>query len=105
MHGAFIILLKFCKLTHVFLSGSKTDFILLIAGQFLIWYSSILRLVEQCKQYWFNAITYYNNAKMKIFDDITGENIKVKKTNKSQIPDHSYKILITGASGSAKPNH
>ena len=29
---------------------------------------------------------------MKMFDDITGENIKVKKTNKSQIPDHSYKI-------------
>ena len=42
---------------------------------------------------------------MKMFDDITGENIKVKKTNKSQIPDHSYKILITGPSGSAKPNH
>ena len=42
---------------------------------------------------------------MKIFDEITGENIKVKNTKKPQIPDHSYKILITGASGSAKTNH
>ena len=42
---------------------------------------------------------------MKIFDDITGENTKVKNTNKSQIPDHSCKILITGVSGSAKTNH
>ena len=42
---------------------------------------------------------------MKIFDDITGENVKVKKTNMSQIPDHSYQILIAGASGSSKPNH
>ena len=58
MHGALIILLKFWKLTYVFPSGSKTDFVLLIAGQFLIWYSMILGLVEHCKQYWFNTIIW-----------------------------------------------
>ena len=33
------------------------------------------------------------------------KSIKVKNTNKRQIPDHSYKILITGASGYTKTNH
>ena len=56
MHGAFIILLIFWKLTYAFPSGSKTDFVLLISGKFLIWYSSILGLVKHCKHDWFNAI-------------------------------------------------
>ena len=30
---------------------------------------------------------------MIIFDDVRGENIKVKNRNTPQIPDHSYKIL------------
>ena len=34
------------------------------------------------------------------FDDVTGENIKNQQSNKPQIPDHPYRILITGGSGS-----
>ena len=38
------------------------------------------------------------------FDDVTKENMKEKKPNWSQIPDHPYIILITGGSGSEKTN-
>ena len=36
------------------------------------------------------------------FDDVKGENIKNQQLNKPQIPDHPYRILITGGSGSWK---
>ena len=36
------------------------------------------------------------------FDDVVKENIKVNNTNWPQIPDHLYRILIIGASGSGK---
>ena len=36
--------------------------------------------------------------------DVTKENIKEHHPNWSQIPDHPYRILIIGGSGSAKTN-
>ena len=38
------------------------------------------------------------------FDSITRENIKQHNGSWPQIPDHSFKILITGGSGSGKTN-
>ena len=38
------------------------------------------------------------------FDDVTKENIKECILNWPQIPDHPYKILITGNFGSEKTN-
>ena len=36
------------------------------------------------------------------FDDVTQEKIKEHNTNWLEIPDHSYRILIIGGSGSGK---
>ena len=36
------------------------------------------------------------------FDDVTKENTKEHKPNWPQIPDHLYRILIIGGSGSPK---
>ena len=38
------------------------------------------------------------------FDDVTKENIKEHNPNWPQIPDHPYRILIIGGSGSWKTN-
>ena len=38
------------------------------------------------------------------FDDFTKENKKIHNPNWTQIPDHPYKILIIGGSGSRKIN-
>ena len=38
------------------------------------------------------------------FDYITKEDIKEHNRNKPKIPDHPYRILIIGASGSGKTN-
>ena len=38
------------------------------------------------------------------FDDVTKENIKEHNLNQPEIPDHPYKTLITGGSGSGKTN-
>ena len=38
------------------------------------------------------------------FDDVTKENIKEHNPNWPQMPDHPYKILVTGGSGSEKTN-
>ena len=38
------------------------------------------------------------------FDDVTKENIKEHNPNWPEIPDHPYKILIIGGSGSGKTN-
>ena len=38
------------------------------------------------------------------FDDVTKENIKEHNPNWPQIPDHPYRILIIGGSGSGKIN-
>ena len=38
------------------------------------------------------------------FDYITKEDIKEHNPNKPKIPDHPYRILIIGASGSEKTN-
>ena len=38
------------------------------------------------------------------FDDITKEKIKQHSSNWQQNPDHSYRILIIGDSGSRKTN-
>ena len=38
------------------------------------------------------------------FDYITKENIKEHNPNWPQIPEHPYRILIVGASGSGKTN-
>ena len=41
---------------------------------------------------------------MSNFDDVTKENIKEYNPNWPQISGHSYRILITGGSGSGKTN-
>ena len=38
------------------------------------------------------------------FDDVKKENIKEYNPNWTQIPDHSYIILISGGSGSERRN-
>ena len=38
------------------------------------------------------------------FDDVTKERIKIHNPNLPQIPDHTYRILIIGGSGSGKTN-
>ena len=38
------------------------------------------------------------------FDDVTKENKKERNPNWPQIPDHPYRILIIGGSGSGKTN-
>ena len=38
------------------------------------------------------------------FDDVTKENIEEHNLNCPQIPDHPYRILIIGGSGSGKRN-
>ena len=38
------------------------------------------------------------------FDNVTKENIKEHNPNWLQIPDHPYRILIIGGSGSGKTN-
>ena len=38
------------------------------------------------------------------FDDVTKESIKGHNLNWPQIPDHPYRILIIGCSGSGKTN-
>ena len=38
------------------------------------------------------------------FDDVVKENIKEYNLNWPKISDHSYRILITGGSGSGKTN-
>ena len=40
--------------------------------------------------------------KMINFDDVIKENTKEHNPNWPQIPDHPYRILITGGSGSGK---
>ena len=42
--------------------------------------------------------------KMINFDDVTKENTKKHNINCPQIPDHPYRILIIGDSGSAETN-
>ena len=49
-----------------------------------------------------NIIKWYK--KMINFHDIVKENIKKHNPNWPQIPDHPYKILIIGSSGSGKTN-
>ena len=43
-----------------------------------------------------------NNAKIFNFDYITKEDIKEHNPNWSETPDHPYRILIVGGSGSGK---
>ena len=38
------------------------------------------------------------------YDNITKENIKYHNLNGPEIPDHPYRILLTGCSGSGKTN-
>ena len=42
------------------------------------------------------------HEKMITFDDVTKENIKEHNLNWSQIPEHQYRILMNGVSGSGK---
>ena len=49
--------------------------------------------------------TIKQHEKMITFDDVTKENIKEHNLNWSQIPDHQYRILMNGVSGSGKKNH
>ena len=43
-------------------------------------------------------------SKMINFDDVAKENIKAHNPNWSKIPDHPYRMLIIGGSGSGKTN-
>ena len=45
-----------------------------------------------------------NNTKMFKFDFTSKEDIKEHNANWRQFPDHPYKILIVGGSGSVKTN-
>ena len=38
------------------------------------------------------------------FDDVTKENINEHSPNLPEIPHHTYKLFITGGSGSGKTN-
>ena len=38
------------------------------------------------------------------YDDVTKENIKCNNLNQPRIPDHPYRTLIIGGSGSEKTN-
>ena len=38
------------------------------------------------------------------FDDVTKQNIKEHNPSRPQIPDHPYRILIIGGSGSGRKN-
>ena len=51
-----------------------------------------------------NVIIYQNNTKKFNFDYITKEDIKEHNPKWPEIPDHSYRILIVGGSGSGKTN-
>ena len=42
--------------------------------------------------------------KMINFDDVVKENIEDNNPNRSQIPDHPYRMLRIGGSGSGKTN-
>ena len=39
------------------------------------------------------------------FDDVVNENIKEYNLNWPQIPDHTYRIVIVGGSGSGRKTH
>ena len=39
------------------------------------------------------------------FDDVTKQNMKEHNPSRPQIPDHPYKILIIGGSGSGMPRN
>ena len=60
MSGTFTNLLKFWKLTYWPFSGSKTDFVWLIARQFFTWHFSIFELEKHCTQYRQNI--FYHDA-------------------------------------------
>ena len=49
-----------------------------------------------------NVTIYVNVQKIINFDDVVKENRKEHNPNWSQIPDHPYRILIIGGSGSGK---
>ena len=47
----------------------------------------------------------YNKTIQKCFDYITKVDIKERNPNWPEIPDHSYKILVVGGSGSGKTSY
>ena len=51
-----------------------------------------------------NMLNITKQYKMTNFDDVVKERIEEANPNWSQIPDHPYKILIIGGSGSGKTN-
>ena len=55
-------------------------------------------------QYWYKCINTITQYKNDSFDNVAKENIKEYTTNWPQIPNHPYRILITGASGFEKAN-
>ena len=56
---------------------------------------SIEELKKTCKEF----------TKNENLDDVTQENISNRNQNWSQIPDHSYRILIIGCTESGKQMH
>ena len=46
----------------------------------------------------------FQNIMTRIVDDITNENNKKHDEKQPYIPDHSYRMLILGGSGSRKTN-
>ena len=51
-----------------------------------------------------NMLNITKQYKMSNFDDVVKERIEEANPNWSQIPDHPYRILIIGGSGSGKTN-
>ena len=51
-----------------------------------------------------NMLNITKQYKMTNFDDVVKERIEEANPNWSQIPDHPYRVLIIGGSGSGKTN-
>ena len=64
------------------------------------WYDYIIPKYEKLQ---WNSVTAIN-IKMINFDDYVNENKNVHNKNWPYIPDHPYRILIIGGSGSGKTN-
>ena len=51
-----------------------------------------------------NYLVTFNNIEMVNFDEYTNKNKKEHNLSWSYIPDHPYRILIIGGSGTGKTN-
>ena len=73
---------------------------------FNFWFSDVLFIKQKLIKSTLQHKNYYKmiHYKMVNLDSITNENNKEHNKKWSCIPDHSYRILIIGGSGSRKTN-